>query len=280
MNLSSSTLTAPVPPSGFDVDIQYDTSKKFKPLAVYMAAIDCMYQFAQKNWDERLDGSFTIWVPGYDVEIDIESSQGIHGIHLLNSHVILGLYETIIHVSTQSKFCEVISTLSLHGRQIGTLIIQERSLRTLKMGETNSTSSLLEERSPKSSSPTYPSGDINDVDDARLSISYTYSGVRINSKDIFLAVLDALATTAQFSPGTPFRSLTANSVSGKCVISILEVDGPSQINYSHITMALRVIIVDIMVYLAKFGEMTFQLKWEAVQTAEGSIKLVDPGATA
>lgn len=238
-----------------------------------------MYAFAQKEWNERLDEGFTLWVEGYNVEIDVENNQGPRGLQLSTNHIILGLYDTVLDVSANSRFCDVYTTISLYGRQIGIIVIQERGPRTPKEGETNSTGPILMKGPPRSDAVAYPSGHITDTDDHRFSISYTYSGARINSKDIFIAVLDALAISAQFSPNTPFGSLTAKSASGNCVINMVEIDNPFQVNFSFVTKALRILIVDIMVRLRNFGELTLQLEWQAVKMAEGSIKLASHGMT-
>lgn len=280
-SISASTLAAPTPTPGFEVEIHYDTSKSFSPLGVYRCAIDCMYQFTQTGWDKELTGGFTVWVDGFDVQIDVETSRGSHGsLPLESSHIVLGLYETMVDISAHSRFCEVLTTLLQHRRQLGTLVIEKRTPRTPEKGGINATGSIPVKGSPWSNTVTYPSGQITDLDDDRFSVSYTYSGARINSKDIFMTILDALATAAQFSPDAPFKSLNAISVSGDCVMDILEVDSQCQANYSFVTKALRIIIVGIMVYLRKFGEMTFQLKWKAASMAEGSIELAGHSAAA
>lgn len=240
-----------------------------------------MYHFAQKGWNQQLSGGFTIWVVGFTVEIDIESSQGQHGsFDLQTCHIILGLYETMVEVSAQSRFCEVLTTLSLHRRQIGVLTIQKRTSSTQEKDGANATRSLMANGFSSSNVATYPSGQITDADDARFTVTYIYSGIRINSKDIFLAALDALATAAQFSPDTSFTSLNAISASGYCVISIAMDGSQSQMSYSYVTKALRAMISSIVVVLRRFEEVTFQLNWRGNKMVEGSIRLADHGVTA
>ncbi len=240
-----------------------------------------MYLFAQRGWYDQLAGGFTVWVNGFNMEIDIESFQEQHGtFQLQTNHIILGLYETITDISARSQFCEVVSALSIRKRQIGTLTIQERASRTLEQDEANTKSSMTIGRSQNNNTITYPSGHITDSDDPSFSISYAYSGIRLNSKDVFSAILDALASAALFSPSIAFRSLDAISASGDCVINVVEVHNPFQVNYSYVTKALRTMIVDIMVPLRDFGAMTLQLKWDGLNMAEGSINLADDGNSA
>lgn len=279
--LSVSALAAPAPPLGFEVDIYYDTTQVLNPLGVYLCAVDFMYLYAQSGWYKQISGGFTVWVAGFNVEIDIENSQGPQGsLQLQTNHVVLGLYDTITDVAAHSRFCKVLVTLSLHRRQIGSLVIEEKTPQGSGKGEAVAANPALGTVSSPSNAVTYPSGEITDRDDISFSISYTYSGTNINSRDIILAVLDALATAAQSAPGTPFRSLDAKSVSGICLLSMLQVENPLfKVNYSYVTKALRTIILDIMVPLRKFGEMTVQLNWEAVKMAEGSIRLADAAMT-
>ena len=132
----------------------------------------------------------------------------------------------------------------------------------------------------QSNAMSYPSGQYDDPNDPEFSVSYTYSGARINSKGILLAVLDALATCAQFSPEMPFESLGAASASGDCVISIAQVDGPIKVNYSFVTKNLSILVKKIIVPLNKFEAITIQLKWETAVIAEASIQLADHGRIA
>ena len=245
-----------------------------------MSAINFMYHFAQRKWNKRLSGGLTVWVETFSVEIDVEAVRAQRAsTGLQTSHIVVGLYQTIPEVSDQSRFCEVLTTLSLQGRQIGSLAIQKRISGTERKGGFNATSSLMVKDFLSTNAATYPSGQIIDVDDPPFTISYTFSGIRINSKDIFLAVLDALATAAPFPTNTPFRSLDAISASGDCVISIAVDSSQSQLSYSYVTKALRELITSVMVVLRKFEEVTFQLNWRAEKMVEGSIRLADHRST-
>lgn len=238
-----------------------------------MSAINSMYHFAQSGWNKRLSGGFTAWAEPFDVEIDVEAVRSQRAsLGLQTSHIVVGLYQTILEVSDQSRFCEVLSTLSLQGRQIGSLAIQKRISGTNKNDRMMGFSS--------SNEATYPSGQIDDVDDPPFTVSYRFAGIRINSKDIFMAALDALATAAQFPANTPFRSLNAISASGDCVISIAVDSSQSQLSYSYVTKALRGLISSVMFFLRKFEEITFQLNWRADKMVEGSIRMAGHGISA
>ena len=224
-----------------------------------------------------------MWRAGFDAEVDVESSQEPGApLRLQTNHIVLGLYETITDVAARSRFCAALVTLSLHGRQIGVLKIEAR--RPAGASETSGAGSVPGDNDdappPASNAVTYPTGEIIDRDDPDFSISYTYTGASINSKEIILAVLDALTTAAQSAPGAFFRSLDAASASGICAIGVRGVENPLGINYSYVTKALRTIVSDIMVPLRRFGEMTLRILWQGVKIGEGEVRLAGQALSA
>ena len=189
----------------------------------------------------------------------------------------IGLYTTMLDIAALSRFCEVHATLSQHQRLIGLLFIEKTPSPTLEQAGINATSLLLDTDSLQ----TYPSGRIVDPNDPNFEIGYTYSGARLNSKDVFLGVLDALATAAQFGRLTFFESLNAVSPSGACTISIAAIQSSTfRVTYNFVTKALLFMITEVMVYLKKFGEVTLQLEWKGSAMAEMSVKLADHRAIA
>lgn len=219
------------------------------------------------GWNRAFTGGATVALDAFNVEIHMQAVG--HVLQLDYGQILLGLYEIMVDISAQSRFCEVFTTLSLYGRRNGFLSLENKRPKTLGGNETNLAEPSLLTGAPQSIAATYPSGSIADSYDQRVSLSYTYSDLSINSKDVFLAIIDGLVVAGQSSPGTPFESLNAMSPSGDCVISIVAVD---QANYSHATTALR-LIRDITVTLKKFGEVTFELKFKKRTMAAGSVKL-------
>ena len=236
-----------------------------------------MYHFAQLGWDNPIAQSITYWAEGYNVQIGIETTQGSHGsIRLATNHIVIGLYTTMVDVAAQSRFCEVHTTLSQHQRRIGRLLIEKKTSSTLEQGGTNATNLLLGKGSLQGSVLTYPSGRVIDPDDLNFEVAYTYSGARLNSKDVFLAALDALATAAQFNRLTFFESLNVISPSGACTISIVAIQSSTfKVRYSFVTRALLILITDIMIHLKNFGEVTLRLEWKRSAMAELSVKSAD-----
>lgn len=86
-------------------------------------------------------------------------------------------------------------------------------------------------------------------------------------KKIFIAILDGLATSAQYADDARFQHLTVTSAWGGCRISISEAVGLQRINYSFVTKALRILTWDVILRLRVFRGMTFDLKWEGTSMA-------------
>ena len=233
---------------------------------MYICAIQCAYDIAQLGWNQALTGGMTIWVHGFNVEIDIEAAIDVH--RLNHGLILLGLYATMVDIAAQSHFCQASTTLLRFGRRIGTLKVETTRQRTLGSNMTNVAHSSQLTAVPQSIAATDQSGSIIDRDDRSFSVSYIYSDSPINSKDVFLAIIDGLVTAGQSSPSTPFQSLHAMSPSGNCLIKIVEV---AQVNYNYVTKGLR-LVRDIMVMQKKFAEMTFELKVEGRTRASGSVK--------
>lgn len=233
-----------------------------------------MYRFAQLGWDQPFADGIRIWADGYTVEVDIESSQGPRtSLELKTSHILLTLYQSVLAMSANT-FLEVLAIMSLQRREIGVLRIQR--LQSVSSNQSSSAGSLRALPHITTSVAANPSGTVKDNDDPQFTISYAYSGTRINSQDIFIAVLDAIAITAEHDVTSPFERLIAISASKKCEIIISGVVAKFQINNSFVIKALRILIFDVFVPLKTFGGMTFQLKFEGETFAEGKITAISP----
>lgn len=259
------------------MDVHYDTSKRFNLLGIYLIAIDCMYRFAQEEWQQPLIRIYTFRSVRYDIQMEVEPAPSV--LKLENGHVVLGVYDTIVDVAAKSQFCETLSTISFHGREVGTVRIEKKMPETLDNGS-GATSFTTVDTSPQGNGMTYPKGRFDDPDEPHFSVEYIFYGGRINSKDIFLAVLDALAIAAQFKDIAPFTSLDGASPSGDCVIKILGTRGRYKVNYSFVTKTLLILIQHIMIPLVKFEEVALRLIWKGTLMANASVKMAGRGAVA
>lgn len=234
-----------------------------------------MCEFNRRDWDEAFRQNMRMWAIGYTVEVYVETTQGPDGpLPLRTSHAVLGLYRAISAMSANTKFVETMATMSLQRREIGTLRVR----RLEKPASDSNSLDTLDSNVPNNANnvATGPSGTVIDPDNPGFLISYAYSGTRINSKDIFLAFLDALALTAQHNVTSSFGSFTATSQSRKCQITISEVPGEYQVSYDYVIQGLRILIWDVFVRLRMFEEMALQFDWKGKKIAEGKVQAVSP----
>ncbi len=232
-----------------------------------------MYGWAQNPWDSETDGG-TAFKDGYNVIIVMEPHQPVGApLQLKVSHVVLGLYEGIITMLQQNRFCDLSVTLSVFQRAVGTLGMKAKNLRIgsnassmaggvdldaafLTLG-TTSNSNVLE-------------GEYTDPTDAKLKLIYSFHGTRIPSKDILTAALGGLADAAVFDSQSPCGRIKAVSESFGCIIYIGIVMGQSM-TYAQATKALKWMSSTIPVREKNFGEMNVQLEYDGQKIAEGYI---------
>lgn len=273
---STAAITVPAPAFDYSVDWHYDRNQPLNVLAIYLSAIDCMYGLAQRGWDDRLIGGWQIWASGQKVEVDVESTGGSHGpLPLLTSHIVVAVYSTVEKLWKDKAFCKVTTSISIGQRQIGTLKIQPFAGRATSVGVTNSDIGNSTAENLSTNPATQPSGQVTDKDDVRFTVDYAYSGARIDSQEMFIAILDALANSAPHPDTSDFHHLAAASASGGCTIVIYKVASPYQITYSYTTRALRTLTRFVIQPLRRFGEMTFELNWKGTNIAKGYFKKVE-----
>ena len=198
------------------------------------------------------------------------------------SHAILALNEAVIRAMQDNLFFKTDVAISLDGNPIGRLRIafqppfpveDQGRLNGTRPG--NSTSSLMDD-----------SGTIEDPDFPDHKIVWDYRGPRVNSKDLFLAVIDGMATAAQPSGQSRCRVLygiSPLSFTGQAVISVRADNGPgvsSPLVYDDVKLALFLIWREVAVGLNKFGEVTFEIFYRGLKRGSGDITKLPPVAVA
>lgn len=263
---------------------------------MYLNAIEVMIGIGKRGWDDRcvsFEGLRVVavgpgvWRQGYDVEVDMKNSQKQGDpLQLKTSHIVTGLWETMVQVADNNFYYETILTLKQHYRDIGTVAIKELTVAATANNmnaDTNlfSTSALLRNADLATTKaipvnltagPSYPAGRIADRGDPRLTIMYTYTRTQINSKDIFMAIIGLLADAAQYAPNRPLEAMQQISPSQRCTISLRPFPAPIQATYGFAVRGLRDLIYFIMLQLEKFGEMTFVLEYQGYRLVEGYVK--------
>ncbi|KAL8814881.1 MAG: hypothetical protein Q9223_005931, partial [Gallowayella weberi] len=173
---------------------------------------------------------------------------GGHGMALNNGMAMLAIYATVVAM-TEERFNPTSAHVSMHGRPIGFIAILKKSAMSNDIQANNGTGrdkqSIDPSSSPTSSNHTSPnnnstakpvketnnntpdsdSGHYTDPEHPENRITYHFTGPRIQSKEIYTSIMEALMILA-YNPNTDnFDYLTATSASGNTALHINRADG-------------------------------------------------------
>lgn len=189
------------------------------------------------------------------------------------SHASLGLNAAAVVAVDVPLFYRCLTNLSLYGTDIGSVEIRPSDSvflndHTTDYGtESNLTTNHLGE-----------TGTIIDPVDNKFKIAYNFHGRKINSKDMFTAVLDALTILAQYDERQRCRALQAVgplSFTGQAVITVREAPSSPGLICYYVTRALVTIFEDLNVNQNKFGELDFAVFWDGEKLATGDVFQLD-----
>lgn len=241
------------------------------PVDVYVNAIEAMYSVANyyewnATWPERittfsLPARSNVWVR---VERDLRRLQPIY--------VVLGIYYVVCSMATNRAFYEYGADLYQVRRLIGGVMI-EPSLETTPLNTsidavhyadtTNITAVDSASQSP-SLGRTFFFKD--------LTVTFEYTGGRINSEDLFFAVLGGLADAAQAGMDTVCTQVYAVSRSRNLVFWI---DGNEQaeepLTYGSATDILKGISDDMTLNQRRFAVIEFIVRNGTDELATGYV---------
>ncbi|MCJ1458663.1 hypothetical protein MMC28_009037 [Mycoblastus sanguinarius] len=267
--ISSSTLTAPIPPDppGFTVELLFRTEDGLlTATGVYLTSIILLYHLAQQPWDQTVyighlsrivDKSFgTIILTNFDGP----------GTEMQTGHVILALYKGVFAMAEgRPGFYQLNAMVFVTGRHVGSVQIVKI------LSNVNKTMGLMASQDVNSSGNlTDTSGKIPDPDDDKYEISYHYDGRSVPAQEILTAVLDGLATAAQYSTSDACQWTTGVSVLGNTVVHVGQTFGQTLL-CGQLMKLFYLVGGWITIRLKLFGEMDFSLMFEGREIAEGYI---------
>lgn len=263
-------VTSPTPPAGYQVLLRFDESLPLNPLGVYINAIELMYKLAQEEWNDYIHEDLYMSVTTYNIWI-IAASTPQHELQI--SLLVIGLQDSIIAMARLSGFFRLTVNLSLNGLVIGHLDFGRIETPPYNVTSTGYTKEvLLSINKIQSNGSLSNSGQIVDPYDSKFVVSYTFYGKAINSKEVFTAVLDGLAISAQYKSEEHCSLLEAVSVSGTSAISVSQIPSfPTRLHYSDVTKALLILTTGVIVTRRRFGEVEFEISYDGIQIAEGYI---------
>ena len=240
------------------------------PVDVYLNAIVAMYDIANLyQWDAiwpRRTVTFSlldhaVWVR---VERDLR--------RMLTLHAAFALYYTVVTMVDRRDFYRYETDLYQANRLIGGLIIEptppETTLNTSidafhYISATDITTSDSTSQSPDLGRSIYVHG---------MNITYQYAADRINSQDLFTAVLSGLADAAKAGMDIVCTDFQAVSHSGNLLFWINgEHVSPHRLTYRGVTDILRGVTVDMTLQQRRFAEISFIARIAGHLVASGII---------
>ncbi|KAL8829744.1 MAG: hypothetical protein Q9191_001837 [Dirinaria sp. TL-2023a] len=207
-------------------------------------------------------------------------------LQLLVGHCVVALYEAIVTMTDGVCFCQLRSKIRIHNRgsynEVGAMSITTseapdnnnnnhtathgRSTRAIGSQATYN----LVRSDASNNTGSFETGQVTDPDNKRFVLKYTYLGTRINSKEISLAVLDALATIAVYNFGRPCAQLEMLSDRDQVATIVEEYNQGAvrQLTYGDAARALKLMYDKIMIANKSFGDVYLELVWDGKKFGE------------
>ncbi len=245
-----------------------------------------MYDLANRRYADTVHAMVAGELPGFDMVIlFINPALASAPEQLQIKHCVAALYRAVVVMTEGVKFCHLRSHLSLMGQEIGAMSISPLvdPPPRLGVGEGRNTSSLSDavaavRRGNDNDTETTlgngtltivdadltaDSGRARDPENPEFTLSYYFFGTRIQSKEVSMAVLEAMATAAPFDTNLECKQLLAISAEGGCVFVIESVDGAAGMpfTYGWATRALKVLYQGIIVPQKRWVDVDVELMW-------------------
>lgn len=118
-------------------------------------------------------------------------------------------------------------------------------------------------------------GSMVDSEDPSFSLTWTFTGARLNSRDVFLAAMDGIAAAARFNPGKRCARLSAATPGSRsgAVINISSMKHPRRVGFSYQYASRALLLISrTMQTENRFGAMNFYLEYEGYKFGEGFIR--------
>ena len=252
---------------GLELDLQFDTQTFFRPHEIYMTAIHLMVELARRQWEDPLFAMVADHVDGFNVVIMIlnprrpsESEQ------LLMCHCVVALYRVVAIMTDGVMFCKMRAIIKMgNSYELGALSMSPMDRID---GSVNQTKRDLP--SSRNKTTMNDSNDAVSVDRGRLVdpenflfvIEYLWYGKSIRSREISLAILDAIATAAPHGINSNCERLEVVSPEGDCVLVVDQLDTAGRkLTYFYAVRALELAYDDIFIKYKRWGDLLLMLRF-------------------
>ncbi len=214
-----------MPPPGFSVHLEFNSSVQLKPIQVYINVIELVSRLSNLPWTVTLPGSIRMTSTDASTVLTLSPYPPFGDSSLRVQYAILGLYQAGVAIALENQFYQLNASLYMNDRKVGWF-------EFLPSGSPLHESSNLDHRLPLSfdyandTNARAESGKITDPEDRNSVITYEWDGVRIKSQDIFTALLNGFAIAAEHNnPDLNAYVPAARSTSGDIILSTWTVGG-------------------------------------------------------
>ena len=265
---STPSAPLPSPPPGFVAKTEFKLAEPLDPNGVYLATISLMFALSEQAWSSEVDLTRLNWVPSPGGRVAIVTVAEAPG--LQPGHIILAIYQCVLAMySRRPGFDAVVVKIYLQERCIGKLVMLNPFDLPAVIGSRNST--LLGESMAKGTGSVMTrAGVLVDPENDDFRISWAFDGRPVPAQDIFSAVLDGIATTAQYDVNESCAYVTGVSFSGNLAFHISRIS-VQDLECGRISRAFLLISHWIIPIERIFTEMDFTLILNERPIAEGYI---------
>ncbi|KAL9013259.1 MAG: hypothetical protein Q9173_002044 [Seirophora scorigena] len=250
---------------------EFDSRVRFSPIAVYQTAIQLMYDLANKAWTENVYMAMAEEVRGTNLLIVfINPSPPTAAEQLKVMHCVAALYRSVVVMTDGLLFCNLKSQLSVRGTEVGAMSVTPSHDPPRGLGRIGSLiNNVSTTEDPVDNVVGADGGRVIDPEKPDFTIVYYFFGKAIQSKEVSMAILEAIATAAPFDSGVECKELLAVSKDGGCSIIIESVAGGKTLfTYGWAARALKVLYQGILVPQKRWGDVVLTLMYKEARFGE------------
>lgn len=181
------------------------------------------------------------------------------------SHAILGLYQTAIGVLQQPLLYSASAEMWSWHYRLGR--VELYSQNRLPPYETILATNFTAD-------PTSDAGTIEDLNYPEYTIDYQFDGVKINSKLVFAAIIDALTTAAPFDSDSKidrFEGIEKVTGTGQVVLGVHAAHSTDPISYSIARSAVLSLFSRVIFDQNRWQEMSFTVMKDGEKAGGGGL---------
>ena len=242
-----------------------------------MTAIHLMAELARRPWEGPLFAMVADHIDGFNVVIMLlnphpqsEPNQ------LLICHCVAALYRAVIIMTDGIMFCKMRAIIKLDSFELGALNV---SPMDFSAGSQNETRRDLPGRANKTAmngsdgAVSVDRGRVVDPENFLFVMEYVWYGRSMRSKDISLAILDAIATAAPHDSNSECQTLEITSPEGNCVIVVDQLASAGRkLTYFYTVRALQLAYDAIFATQKRWGDLLLVLRFN--DRAFGEIRVL------